>query len=510
MWTNLINMLQTRQAEIWAALQEHIFLSLLSVVIATILALSLAIAFFNHRRLGNAFLQVAGIIQTIPSLAVLGVLIPLVGIGTLPATIALVLYALMPIYQNTYAGLIGIDPSLDEAADAFGLTYWFKLTHIQLPLAMPLILSGIRIAMVMVIGTATLAALIGAGGLGTLILLGIQTNNNAQLLIGAVLAALLALVFSWALNGLAKLPLKQGLMILLVLTGGILGYAGWQTVQARDQKIVIAGKLGPEPEILINMYKELIEEDQPQVKVQLKPNFGGTTFLYKALQRGDIDLYPEFTGTILQTISQHKVAVDHNPQAAYQKAKQVVARQDGFIYLKPMRYQNGYALAVRAETAKNQHLRTLSQLVKQAPRETAAFDPDFYQSADGYPGLKKAYGLNLMAVNMMEPSLKYDALKQGQVDVIDAYTTDPQLKVDNLVALEDDQHFFPPYQGAPLVRPELLAKFPRVKTSLNRLANRITTDEMIDMNYQVTVQHRKPAQVAHTYLVQHHLLKADR
>lgn len=302
MFNDMMHILTTQSGDILTALREHILLSLMAIVIATVIALPLAIALMNHRRAGEWVLQVAGVIQTIPSLAILGALIPLVGIGTVPAVIALVLYAIMPIFQNAYAGLTGIDPILLEAADAFGLSKRFKLFRVQLPLALPMIMSGLRIAMVMIIGTATLAALIGGGGLGTFIMLGIQTNNNAELLIGAILSAALALAFSWGIRLLSKLSVRRIGVLLVSAVVIIGGFAGYRAINQPAGTITIAGKLGGEPEILINMYKDLIQADNPKMDVQLKPNFGGTTFIFKALQGGQVDVYPEFTGTVLQSL----------------------------------------------------------------------------------------------------------------------------------------------------------------------------------------------------------------
>ena len=157
-----------------------------------LIAIPLAIYAIRHRKMANVLLQIAGILQTIPSLALLGLLIPVVGIGNVPAIIALVVYALLPIFQNTYVGLNGIDPSLEEAADAFGMSRWQKLVRVELPIAMPVIISGIRTATVLIIGTATLAALIGAGGLGTYILLGINRNEPMLTFIGALASAFLS------------------------------------------------------------------------------------------------------------------------------------------------------------------------------------------------------------------------------------------------------------------------------------------------------------------------------
>lgn len=506
MLNDLLHLVTTHTNDIVVALEEHILLSLAAILIAAVIAVPLAIGLMNHRRAGEVVLQIAGVIQTIPSLAVLGVLIPFVGIGTIPAIIALVLYAIMPIFQNTYAGLTEIDANLLEAAEAFGFSRRFKLFKIQLPLAMPMILSGLRIAMVMIIGTATLAALIGGGGLGSFIMIGIQTNDNAQLLLGAILSALLALVFSWLIKLIGRLSLKKMGILVAVFFVLLGGYFGGKTFMQPKGQITVAGKLGGEPEILINMYKDLIEADNPHLDVQLKPDFGGTTFIYKAVKSGDVDIYPEFTGTVLQNLIKGKT-VSHQPKKAYQDAKEALNKQANLAYLPPMRYQNTYALAVRQSDAKKYNLKTTSDLAKMSSQLTAGFDHDFYELKDSYPGMKKAYQLQFKDVKSMSSSLRYKALANGQIDVTDAYTTDPQLKADKLVTLVDDKNYFPPFQGAPLVRKDILTKYPSVKKSLLRLKDKVTNQDMIDMNYQVTVEHKSADKVARQYLEKHDLLK---
>lgn len=503
----LMSYLTKNQSAIVSALGQHIELSVIAILITVVIAIPLAAVSLNHRKLGELMLQVTGVIQTIPSLAILGILIPFVGIGTVPAIIALVLYAIMPVFQNTYAGLTNIDPLLIEAADAFGVSKRFKLFKVQFPLAMPMIISGIRIAVVMVIGTATLAALIGGGGLGTYIILGIQTNNNNALIVGAVLSAVLALVASALIRILVRVPVKHmiiGIMVLAMIIAGGVGVKKLMTPKVEN--VVIAGKMGGEPEILINMYKDLIEQDNPNVKVTLKPNFGGTSFLFKALQSHKIDIYPEFTGTVLQSLVQGHTKLNADPNVTYQTAKQALVKQYQMAYLKPMRYQNGYGITVTQATARKYHLRTYADL-KRYPQLWAAFDPDFYQQSDGYPGLQKTYGLNFKSVRTMEPALRYEALAKGKVDVTDAYTTDPQIKKYHLVLLTDNKHFFPPYQGAPLMTKRFMTQHPQIVRSLKKLAGRISTTDMQTMNYQVTVQHQKAATVAKHYLKAHHLLK---
>lgn len=505
----LLNTIVTQRGQIGQALFEHLSLSFWALIIAALLAIPLAIILKNTKHAGEVVLQLAGIMQTIPSLALLGLLIPLVGIGSVPALIALVVYGIMPIYQNTYSGLRSVDPNLEEAATAFGLSRWKKLTRLELPMALPVILSGIRISLVMIIGTATLAALIGAGGLGTYIMLGINQNNNAYLIIGAGLSALLALLMSALLKyiGASKKHFKQGVIVALIALLGVGGWKVWNSYQSESEPIVIAGKMGGEPDILIHMYKDLIENDDPHAKVELKANFGGTSFLFRALRNDQIDIYPEFTGTVLQSLVHDQRKTPHDPAKTYQRARKLLQQQYGMTYLKPMKYQNGYDLAVRADFAKTHHLSSLSDLNKINDQLTAGFDPDFANQKDGYLGLKSAYGLNFSQVKTMEPTLRYQAIADGRVNVVDGYTTDPQIRQYNLKVLKDDKNFFPPYQGAPLLKQSFAKKHTQVVKSLNKLAGKISEKDMQEMNYQVTIKHQKASTVAHNYLLKHHLIE---
>ena len=504
----LLQTIVNQRSEILKALYQHIEISFIALLIAMVIAIPLAILLRNHRRWGEIGLQIAGVIQTIPSLALLGLLIPLVGIGTVPAVVALTMYAIMPLYQNTYAGLTNIDPNLEEAAVAFGLSKWKRLQRLEFPLALPMIISGIRIALVMIIGTATLAAFIGAGGLGDYIMLGIQQNNNYYLIIGGILSALLAFIFSALLKfmGTSKRRIYGGGIVVLVALLALGGTKIYQAVRPQPVEITIAGKLGSEPEILMNMYKDLIQADNPQAKVTLKPNFGGTTFLFKALKRQQVDIYPEFTGTVLESLVKYDQPTPKDAKKIYQVAKQALAEQEQMTFLKPMQYENGYDLAVTQEFAKKYHVTQLSDLKHVNDQVIAAFDPDFSNQADGYLGLKKKYQLDFAEINRMEPNLRYKAIANKRVNLVDGYTTDPQVQQYKLVVLKDDQHFFPPYQGAPLMNTAFAKAHPEVVKSLNKLAGKISVTDMQKMNYQVAVKHKKASVVAHDYLVKHDLL----
>lgn len=480
------------------ALLEHLQISLLSLIIAIIIAIPFGIAISNYKKTKEWMLQITGIFQTIPSLALLGLFIPFMGIGTLPAVVALVIYAIFPILQGTITGLSEIDSSLEEAATAFGMTRWEKLKKYQLPLSMPILMSGVRTASIMIIGTATLAALVGAGGLGSFILLGIDRNNSSLILIGAISSAILAVIFS----GLIKLlqdKRPKTIVITLLVAIFSLGASFIPLQNSSSKKIVIAGKLGAEPEIIINMYKILIE-DEMDIKVEIKPNFGKTSFLYEALKSGSIDIYPEYTGTITTTLLNDKIEnISNDPETVYKIAKQKILEQDDMVYLSPSEFQNTYAIAVTKSYAKSNGLTKISELKKVEHSAVAGFSLEFNDREDGNLGLKSLYNVNLN-VKTMEPSLKYQALVNNDVNVIEVYSTDSKIITHNLKLLEDDKQLFPPYQAAPLMKKGTLRKYPKLESILGKLSNKITSKEMSEMNYKVDVEGKSAAEVAKEYL----------
>ena len=271
------------------------------------------------------------------------------------------------------------------------------------------------------------------------------------------------------------------------------------------ENLVIAGKLGPEPEIIANMYKILIEENT-DMTVTVKPNFGKTTFLYEALKKGDIAIYPEFTGTVTESLLKPAPQVDHDPEAVYKAARDGIKKQDNLALLKPMAYQNTYAVAVPKKIAQEYGLKTISDLKKVEGQLKAGFTLEFNDREDGNKGLQKVYGLHLQ-VSTMEPALRYQAIQSGEIQITDAYSTDAELARYDLVALEDDKQLFPPYQGAPLMKEAFLKKHPELEGILNKLAGKITEKQMSQMNYQVGVEGKSADQVAHGFLVKEGFVK---
>ena len=427
--------LNDRRGELLRTIFEHIQISFIALFIAILIAVPLGIALTKTKRLSEVVMNIAAVLQTIPSLALLGLMIPIFGIGKVPAIIALVVYALLPILRNTYTGIKEVEPSLTEAAKGIGMKPMRRLTKVELPIAMPVIMAGIRTAMVLIIGTATLAALIGAGGLGDLILLGIDRNNTALILIGAIPAALLAILFDFILRYMAKLSYKKllitlGIILLIILLVIVVPLFG-----KKSATITMAGKLGSEPSIITNMYKILIEEETHDT-VNVKSGMGKTSFLFNALKSDDIDGYLEFTGTVLGELTKEDL-----------KSKK---------------------------------------------------EADVYHQAKA--SLEKKYNLNLSNIKQMEPKLRYTAVEKGDINLIDAYSTDAELKQYDMVVLKDDKHVFPPYQGAPMFKEKFLKEHPEIKKALNQLSNKITDEQMQEMNYKVTVKNEDPYKVAKQYL----------
>ncbi|GGE82116.1 ABC transporter permease/substrate-binding protein [Priestia taiwanensis] len=503
---SLFQVFEDRQEQVIKALLEHIQLSLIALIMAVVIAVPLGIFLTRREKIAEGIIGASAVLQTIPSLALLGLLIPLVGIGKVPAIIALVVYALLPILRNTYTGIKEIDTALVEAAKGMGMTSLQRLVKVELPLAFPVMMAGIRTAMVLIVGTATLAALIGAGGLGEIILLGIDRNDHLLILLGAIPAALLALIFDGLLRIVEKISSAKSMRttgIVVVIVFMIMA-APMLATKSSKADLVIAGKLGSEPEILINMYKLLIEE-YTDLEVELKPGFGKTSFVFNALEAGEVDIYPEFTGTALFTFLK-ETNTSNEKAAVYKQAAEGMEKEFGMKLLQPMAFNNTYALATTKELAAKHNLQTISDLKKVQTDARVGFTLEFSDREDGYKGMQDLYHLTFAQLKTMEPKLRYTAIEANEIDVIDAYATDSELAQYNLHVLHDDLSLFPPYQGAPLMKKETLAKYPELEGVLNKLAGKIIDDEMRKMNYLVNVEGESAADIAKDFLQEKELI----
>jgi osmoprotectant transport system permease protein len=521
--SEFLTMLQSRLPDILAASRQHLWLSMIALFGSVLIAVPLGIMLTRYKKLAGPVMGVVSVFQTIPSLALLGFMIPLFGIGPVPAVIAMVMYALLPILRNTYTGILEVDPALREAGRGMGMTRGQMLRMVELPLARSMIFAGVRTAAVMTIGVATLASFIGAGGLGDLILRGISSSDTGAILAGAIPAAVMAVLLDFLLAWLDRSVTPKGLrvgggkqrsprrekmrkvmvaIVSLALIAAV-GMSGVMSTQASDS-IVVVGKNFTEQDILAYLVGALIENNT-DAKVQVKSYLGGTEVAFGALKSGDADIYVEYTGTGLVNILNEKVVPD--PDQVYDKVKKEFHDRWQLEWLKPIGFNNTYAIAVTQETAKKYGLKKVSDLQKVASQLTMGTEQEFLDRPDGLPGMLDTYGLKFRDVKAMDPGLKYTALTSDQVQLIDAFSTDGRIIKNHLVLLEDDQHFFPPYYAAPMVRGEILKKYPELKDVLNKLAGKINEEEMAKMNAEVEVDKKPAREVAEAWLKKEGLIR---
>ena len=517
--SGFMNYVSKNYEQIISLIGQHIYLSVISVLIAIVIGIPLGIIISREPKLSKPIIGTTNVIQAVPSLALLGFLIPFVGIGSTPAIIMVVLYSLLPIVKNTYTGLTNIDGDILEAAKGIGLTKSQTMRKVQLPLAFPMIMAGIRISAVTAVGLMTIAAFIGAGGLGYLVFSGVQTVDNYMILAGAIPACILALLIDFIVGKLestlsytnkqksssrfgktTKKLMISFASILLIIAGAFTVYSK----ATAEEKIVIGSKNFNEQLILGNMYADLIE-NKTDIQVERKLNLGGSQVAFSALKTGDIDMYVEYTGTGLVNILNQPPQSD--PEMVYNIVQKEFKQKYGFDLLKPIGFNNTYALAVRQDTAKEYGLKTISDLSKVSNELTMGPTIEFSTREDGLLGLSKDYNLKFKDVKAIDGGLRYTALDNHKSDVIDAFSTDGLLEEFHLKVLKDDKNFFPPYYAVPMLKEETLKEHPELKKVINILAGKLTDEKMRELNYKVDSLKQSPAKVAKEFLETEGLLE---
>src|SRR6476659_308795 len=470
--------LQQNWPELWEHLREHLWLVSISTLIAVAIGIPTGVLLTRKKSLRSPILGIANVMQTIPSLALFGFLIPLPfigGIGARTAIVALVLYSLLPIIRNTVTGILGVDPNVREAAVAMGMTGSQILWQVELPLAMSVIITGVRVALVIAIGVATIAAAVGAGGLGVFIFRGIRQFDNNLLLAGAVPAALLALTADFGLGLIeqhfsVKRSRKPGptslgkkltigaatAIVVAVITAVYVGSPASRSAppQALNARVVVGSKDFTESALLGEIVAQLLETRG--VTVERRLELGGN-LPHDALLGGQIDLYPEYTGTAYTAILKHAPITD--PRAVYDQVKQEYAEKFKVTVGEPLGFDNTFAILVRGSEARRLELKTISDAAPYAQNWRAGVGQDFMSRADGYPGFAKAYDLKFKEQpREMDLSLTYIALASGKVDLIAGNSTEGRIAALDLFQLEDDRHYFHPYEGVYLVRQDSLSR----------------------------------------------------
>jgi len=511
-----------RLPELWLRTGEHLMLTGCSSGAAMLIGIPLGILVFRKSWLRNPAMGAIGILQTIPSLAMLAFLLALLHrIGALPAIIALTVYALLPIVRNTLTGLEGVSSEVMEAAKGIGMTHGQRLRMVRIPLAAPVIVAGIRTAAVVGVGIATLSAFIGAGGLGQFINRGLALSNTRLILLGAIPAALLALVidftigaFEWGLRPERKLGNKgpvQAMIrltarimpVLLILAGMFVYFIGpcaqnrMTSPQAKTGRVIIGTKNFTEQLILGELMAQIIE-GQTGLTVERRFNLGGTMICHGALANGEIDLYAEYTGTGLTAIL--KAPVISDPEKALLHVRKAYHERFNARWLQPFGFNNTYAMTVRGDDAVQHQWHTISDLEDTASQLRAGFTAEFAERPDGYPGLSRVYDLEFLEVKDLDPAIMYQAIANREVDVICAFATDGRIAAYDLTPLDDDRGFFPPYQAAPVVREQCLTAHPEVGDALSLLGGILDNATMQRLNFEVDGKKKSPADVARKFL----------
>jgi osmoprotectant transport system permease protein len=505
--TAVVEFWRTHLAELGSLLAQHVALVVTSTLVAVVIGIPLGIVAARRPRIGGPLTALAGIVQAIPSLALFGFLLPLPlvgGIGARTAVTALILYALLPIVRTTAAGLQSIDRAILEAADAMGMSPRQRIVQVELPLALPAIVAGIRVATVVGVGTVTIAAAIGAGGLGEYIYRGLSMVDATVILAGAIPAAGLALAFDALLLVLQRSLERQrrttfrrsavvASLCLVMIAGAGVAFA----LAPRQQRIVVGSKNFTEQVILGEIVAQAISR-YAGLPVDRRLNLGGTFICDRALRAGEIDVYVEYSGTALNAVFRQPASRD--PAHVIETTRRLYAER-GVAVRAPLGFDNTFAILVRGADARALKLTRLSELAAHALKWRAGFGYEFLERKDGYTGLAATYGLRFREPpRVMDLTLIYRALASGQIDVTAGDATAGLIDALDLVALADDRRYFPPYDAVPLVHAATLLRHPELGEALNRLAGRIDAGAMRRMNYAVDGRRRDPADVAREFL----------
>lgn len=511
-------LLIAKRGELLSQFIEHLDMTMMAVLIALLIGIPLAILITKNKVLSNIVLGVANTMQAIPTIAMLAFMVPFVGIGTTPAIIMVVVYALLPIIKNAYTGIMSIDPKTIEAAEGLGLTKWQQLIQIRLPIAAPFLMAGVRISAVTSVGTMTIAAFAGAGGLGWFINLGLNSNDARLVMLGAVPAALLALALDYLLakveqtltpegikppEKIVHLPQNKRILrgtVVGILCGALvllpIGSRVAAVFEQERETVTVGGGAFTETFVLGELYAALIEENT-DLKVERRFNLGTTTML-EALKSGDVDMFVSYTGTMLSNALHQTPSTD--VEEVYQAVKNGMLEQYNAVVSAPIGFNNTYVMAVTPETAQKYNLKALSDLFAAAGQMRLGCTTSFVHLEDCLPKMQSQYNINFRQVSALQSNLRYQAIAAGEVDVVDAYSTDALLIKEGLQTLTDDMSFFPPYYAVNIVSQQTLKEYPELETLLAKMDSMLTDEEMGRLNYQVDVEGKDSAEVAHQWL----------
>lgn len=507
-------MIASPMHELPGLVQAHLVLSGAAVAIGVALGLPLAIWAANRDRVRGPLLIVLGLFQTIPGLALLALLYPMLlllnraagleipALGFIPALIALSIYALLPIARNGVVAIRGIDPALIEAANGLGMTGRQRLLRVELPLGAPVILAGIRTAAVWTIGTATLATTIGQPSLGNLIFSGLQTEDWRRVLIGCAAAAVLAIVIDLLLalieSGLAQRSKWRVRAGSFLLAAGLAAAALFPLLAggAGGRTVVIGAKNFSEQYILAATLESRLRAAGYDVE---RRDDLGSAIAYRALAAGDIDAYVDYSGTLWTNVLGR---TDVPPAAQMVKElTEELERRDRVRILGALGFENAYAFAMKRQRAQELGIASIDDLARNAARLRLASDLEFLNRPE-WASVRDQYRIRFAESRSYSPTFMYRAIAEGSADVISAFSSDGRIASLDLLTLEDPRGALPSYDAVLLLSPRA-AREPAIVEALEPLVGAIPIDRMRQANLMVDrdVDKRTPAEAARWLLI---------
>lgn len=517
----MFNFILTHFSEVLEKSIEHISLSMTAVFLACLIGIPLGFLIVNRPKLSNIVLNIANIIQTIPSLAMFAFAIPVFGIGSKPAIVALFLYSLLPILKNTLLGILNVDPTVIKAATGMGMSKTQILFMVEVPLSISIIMGGVRIATVTSIGLATIATLIAAGGLGDFIYQGLSNFNQPMILSGAFLSAIFALIADFCLGKVENALTSNGLKpdnkkrkkktskkrkiiyfvaLLIIIVLGLFALVK-KSNQQDDDSILIVHKNYTEQRLLGEAIGLYLNSEGYNTDVK---ELGGTMLCFNALVSGDADIYPEYTSTIYTSILKYDNVL--GADETYEIVQKDLNSKYDMMSTGLFGFNDTYVISVTPEIAKKYNLKTISDLEPYASKLTIGGDSEFsVRELDGYPALEKKYGFSFKDYKSMDQGLTYQALINGRIDVNASFATDGRLMKYKLVNLIDDKGVFPAFTCFPLMKNELAIKHPEIVQSLTKLIGIWNDEDMQKYNLMVD-EGEDVKKVAHLMLVDKNII----
>lgn len=489
-------------------LANHLKITMMALLFGVSISLPLSVFLVKHPRTRYPALTVVSVIQTVPSLALLALMVPLLvglsvltekvvgvtvpALGFYPTIVALTLYSMLPIVRNTVTGIVEVDPAMKEAARGVGMTAKQQLFRVELPLAAPVIISGIRTATVWIVGIATLATVVGQRCLGNYIFRGLQTRNWAEVLFGCIAAMLLAILLDLLIGGVQRSVKERHKGLGLVCLGGLLALVLVGTAAPRfthwvrnagepgngEAQIRVGSKAFTEQYILATL---LTDELRGAGFDAWKTESLGSTVVFDALVGGQVDCYVDYTGTVWANYMEREQMP--SPEQVLEGVTRWLEQEHGVVCLGELGFENAYALAMRRKHAERLGIKSIAGLSKHAGEMTLGSDYEFVGRPE-WQRIRAVYGLSFADQVTYDPTFMYEAVANGEVDVIPAFTTDGRIEAYDLKVLKDPQNAIPPYDAIVLLSRQA-ARRQGVKDALRPLLDAIPDKTMRQANYRV-------------------------